>query len=199
MQDKFRVLKSNVEVKSQDFVEGRFYSLDLPWADGNDPEEIGLYGSIEEAREAAKAVKLAEPRYCSNAVPFYEVEEAYIEEVAWDEDSEEWVYVNNWDTYTYFDTLTEIDCEGFKRNGYFEQDGKKYVLLREAHRADTDYFEAPAIIEGSKADEDGWVPYYTITWEVTGDDEDDSRNADWASPYDIEDGGEYNVNNGRFV
>lgn len=99
----------------------------------------------------------------------------------------------------YFDTLTEIDCEGFKKNGYFEQDGKMYVLLKEAYREDADYFEAPAIIEGSRADEDGWVPYYRITWEIIGDHEDDSLNADWDAPEDIEEGGEYNVNDGRFV
>lgn len=95
-----------------------------------------------------------------------------------------------------------MNYEEMRRNGYFKKDGKMYVLLEQAYRIEKNgdqYFEAPAIIEGTEPDEDGWIPYYMVSWEITGDYEDDSRNADWDSPEDIEECGEYNVKEERFV
>lgn len=99
---KYIVLKSVVEVKLEDWKEGRFYSLDEPWNDGNDPTEVQICDTLEQAKEVAQRVLLAEPRYMSNVVPYYLVEEAYIEKVQWDEQFEEWTYVDSCEGYTYF-------------------------------------------------------------------------------------------------
>lgn len=99
---KYRVLKSQIEVKLKDWKEGRFYSLDEPWADGNEPKELKLCDTLEQAKEFAQRVPLAEPRYMSNVVPYYLVEEVYIEKVQWDEQFEEWTFVDSCDGYTFF-------------------------------------------------------------------------------------------------
>ena len=44
------------------------------------------------------------------------------------------------------------------KNGYYEYDGKVYVLIKPAYRTGTNKnprFDAPAVIEGSNVDEDG--------------------------------------------
>jgi len=86
---KYRLLQSEIEVKAKVYEPTRFYSLDEPWFDGNDPKELGVFDTLEKAQaEAAKYKQTA--RYMSNAVPYYCVTELYIEGVEWNEEFEEW-------------------------------------------------------------------------------------------------------------
>lgn len=82
-----------------------------------------------------------------------------------------------------------------KANGHFELDGKEYVLLQEAYR-DGEEFAATAICMQDE-EEDGWKPAYRVTWEIIGDDEDDSNNADWDEPESVKEIGECNMEDGR--
>ena len=82
-------------------------------------------------------------------------------------------------------------------NGHFEMDGKEYVLTQEAYR-DGEEFTAMAICLQDTTDENGWQTAYRVNWEIIGEDEDESNNANWGNPYSIKEIGEYNVNDGRF-
>ncbi len=88
------------------------------------------------------------------------------------------------------------------RNGYFDKDGKTYVLLQQAYLStwyNEPVYEATAIAETDQADEDGWKPAYQVYWEITDNDEDESNNADWDNPIDVTEVCEYNVNDGRIA
>ena len=88
-----------------------------------------------------------------------------------------------------------------KKNGYFDRDGKKYVLTQQAYLdgiGDDVYFKATAICLQDTIDTDGWQPAYDVTWEVIDDDEDLQQNADWDNPAVVECVGEYNLTLGRF-
>ena len=80
-------------------------------------------------------------------------------------------------------------------NGHFELDGKEYVLLQQAYR-DNDVFAATAICMQDE-EEDGWKPAYRVTWEIIGDDEDESNNANWDEPESVKEIGECNMVDGR--
>lgn len=90
-----------------------------------------------------------------------------------------------------------MNLEQMKKNGTVEQDGKEYVLTQEAYR-DGEEFTAMAICLQDTADEDGWQTAYRVNWEIIGEDEDESNNADWDNPYSIKEIGKYNMNDGRF-
>ena len=87
------------------------------------------------------------------------------------------------------------------KNGYFEQDEENYILCQQAYRS-TDrnegVFEAMAIKENDKKDEDGWQTAFRVYWKVTDNNEDESYNADWDSPYSVEKIGEYNIEQKSF-
>ena len=88
-----------------------------------------------------------------------------------------------------------------KKNGYFDRDGKKYVLTQQAYLdgvGNNVYFKATAICLQDDIDGDGWQPAYDVTWEVIDDDEDLQQNADWDNPAVVECVGEYNLTLGRF-
>lgn len=89
---KYRLLNSEVEVKAKEYKPERFYSLDEPWSDGNNPKVLGVFDTLEEAQEEAKKYEQS-ARYMSNAVPYYYVTEIYVEGVEWDEEFEEYVPV----------------------------------------------------------------------------------------------------------
>lgn len=104
---KYRVLKSQIEVKLKDWKEGRFYSFDEPWSDGNEPKELQICDTLEQAEEFATRIPLAKPKYMSNVIPYYLVEEVYIEKVQWDEQFEEWTFVDSCKGYTFSDLIKE--------------------------------------------------------------------------------------------
>lgn len=88
------------------------------------------------------------------------------------------------------------------RNGYFVKDGKTYVLLQQAYlstRYNEPAYEATAIVAEDHADEEGWQPAYQAYWEVIDDDEDESNNADWDNPVEVEETCSYNANEGRIA
>ncbi|MEY8365769.1 hypothetical protein AALA22_09055 [Anaerovoracaceae bacterium 41-7] len=99
METKYQILKSEIEVKEKDWVEGKFYSLDEPWSDGNNPKIIGTCQSLEEARRAVEGADISTPRHMGGVVPYYLVEEVYIEEVKYNHEFDEWEHVEYWDSF----------------------------------------------------------------------------------------------------
>ena len=76
-------------------------------------------------------------------------------------------------------------------NGYFEQDGKTYVLLQCAYADNNSQQEAAFFADAVKlGDEivDGVVPTYMVEWEIVNPDADDDGDAcDWDNPISVKD------------
>lgn len=85
-------------------------------------------------------------------------------------------------------------------NGHTTYNGVEYVLLRQAYTNDGETYTAPAIRpdELDKADKDGWVPCYEVTWGVTDPDaETEDVACDWDDPASVTATCEYNIRSGR--
>lgn len=81
-----------------------------------------------------------------------------------------------------------------KKFGSVEFEGAKYILIQDAYLSNRDaygdaaYF-ANAVKAGDTPD-DGYVPVYTVEWEIINQDTDDEADAcDWDAPYDVRDDG----------
>lgn len=90
-------------------------------------------------------------------------------------------------------------------NGYFQQDGKEYILTQQAYLDGTNdhpYYKAVAICTADKADDDAWQPAYEVRWELREDyntaDMGEDMACDWDNPDRVREIGEYNFAEGRF-
>lgn len=91
--------------------------------------------------------------------------------------------------------------EELKRNGYFEKDGKEYVLLSQAYISDGNTYEAKAISFDDPEEEDGFRKVYAVTWNVREDydpaEMEEDQACDWENPDEVEESGnEYNAEEG---
>lgn len=91
-------------------------------------------------------------------------------------------------------------------NGYFQQDGKEYILTQQAYLAglnDHPYYQAMAVCAADKEDEDGWQTAYEVRWELLEDynaeDMGEDMACDWDEPDSVQEIGEYNVAEKRFA
>lgn len=89
-------------------------------------------------------------------------------------------------------------------NGYFEKDGKLYILTQQAYLDGTNdhpYYTAGAICTADTADEDGWQPYYRIQYEILDsyrpEDMQEDCACNWDEPDEIEESGEYSIEEDR--
>ena len=88
--------------------------------------------------------------------------------------------------------------EEMKREfGSVEYDDKEYVLTQDAYceynaNYDRTYYTALAVSANDKPDEYGFIPYYSVEWEIINpDDEDESNACDWNSPCNVRPSGYY--------
>ena len=76
-----------------------------------------------------------------------------------------------------------------QNNGYFEQDGKTYVLLQCAYADNNSQQEAAFFAEAVKIGDEiinGCVPTYMVEWEIIDHDTEDDGNAcDWDNPISV--------------
>lgn len=91
-------------------------------------------------------------------------------------------------------------------NGYFELDGKEYILTQQAYLDGTNdhpYYQTMAICTADKADEDGWQPAYEVRWELREDynaeDMGEDMACDWDETESVREIGEYNITEERFA
>lgn len=78
-----------------------------------------------------------------------------------------------------------------EKYGSFERDGREYVLLQNAYLALDGYVASAVCIQDEE--HDGIIPCYMASWEITGNDDDESYNADWDNPISVVECGDYNV------
>lgn len=90
-------------------------------------------------------------------------------------------------------------------NGYFEQDGKEYILTQPAYMdgtQDAPYYQAMAFCTADKADEDGWQPAYECRWQLLEDYDpecmEEDMACDWDEPDSVKERGEYNIAKKRY-
>lgn len=91
--------------------------------------------------------------------------------------------------------------EELKRNGYFEKDGKEYVLLSQAYISDGNTYEAKAV-SFDDPEEEGFRKVYKVTWSVREDydpaEMEEDQACDWENPDEVEESGnEYNAEESR--
>ena len=91
-----------------------------------------------------------------------------------------------------------------RENGYFERDGKLYVLTQQAYLDGSNehpYYTAGAICTTDVVDEDGWQPYYTIQWEILDTYRPEVMQEDcacnWDEPEEVTENGEYSIEEDR--
>lgn len=87
--------------------------------------------------------------------------------------------------------------EELKINGYFEKNGKEYVLLSQAYISDGNTYEAKAI-SFDDPEEEGFRKVYKVTWSVleSYDPElmSEDMACDWDNPDEVEESeNEYNA------
>lgn len=87
-------------------------------------------------------------------------------------------------------------------NGKTTYNGVEYVLLQQAYTNDGETYEATAIRpdELDKA-EDGWVTAYEIVWNVLDsynpDEQEEDCACDWRNADEVNECGEYNIEDDR--
>lgn len=84
-----------------------------------------------------------------------------------------------------------------KKNGYFEQDGKEYVLTCPAYISDGNTYQAYAI-SYEDPEEEGFRKVYKVTWSVLESYNPELMSedmaCDWENPDEVEESGnEYNA------
>lgn len=99
-----------------------------------------------------------------------------------------------------------------QENGYFEINGREYILLAQAEfQSDPkrglddwdfdNYYSALAICPDDETDEDGYQKCYEVRWEIleSYDPEYDGEDCacDWGSPSSVKDFGEYSLEAGH--
>lgn len=90
-----------------------------------------------------------------------------------------------------------------RENGKATYNGTEYVLLQQAYTNDGETYEATAIRpdELDKADEDGWVPCYRVTWYVLDsynpEEQEEDCACDWSHADKVVSTCEYNVEDGQ--
>lgn len=86
-------------------------------------------------------------------------------------------------------------------NGDTTHDGIQYALTKMAYIAGTDdnpHYTAMAIRADAQPDADGWVPAYSIRWEISNPDAEEECDAcDWAHADHVDYRGAYHLPIGR--
>lgn len=90
-------------------------------------------------------------------------------------------------------------------NGYFELDGKEYILTQQAYLDGTNdhpYYQAMAICTADKADEDGYQPAYKVIWNLLKNYDPEITEEDiacnWDEPDSLQKCCEYNATLDQF-
>lgn len=81
-----------------------------------------------------------------------------------------------------------------EKYGSFERDGREYVLLQYANLFADEYVAIAVCLQDEEQNE--MIPTYMTSWEITGNDDDESNNADWDNPISVVEYGDYNTKTG---
>lgn len=99
--------------------------------------------------------------------------------------------------------MTNIKQKLTQDNGTIIFEGERYILTQMAYIAGTDdnpHYTAMAIRADAQPDADGWVPAYSIRWDISNPDAEEECDAcDWAHADHVDYRGAYNLTNRRSI